>query len=58
MAAHPLRLSTAETQYAITFDRNELDTGFDVPLEGYEDPQSNTFPFMTFRVDYVGKRSG
>ena len=40
-----------------TFDRNELETGFDVPLGGYEDPQSNKCPFMTFRVDYIGQRS-
>ena len=30
MAAHPLRLSTAETR-AVTLDRNELETGFLCP---------------------------
>ena len=57
MAAHPWRSSIAEKQSGVTFDRNELETRFDVPLVGYEDPQPNKYPSMTFRVDYIGQRS-
>ena len=57
VAAHPWRWSTAEKQSVVTFDRNELETGFDVPLDGYENYQPNKYPFMTFRVDYIGQRS-
>ena len=57
MAAHPRRLCTAETQYAVTLDRNELETGFYVPLDDCDNPQSNKHYFMTFQVDYIGQRS-
>ena len=38
-------------QSAVTFYRNEqLETGFDIPLDGCVDPQSNKYPLLTFRV--------
>ena len=37
--------------------KHELETGFDVPLDGYENPQSNKYFVMTFQVDRVSQRS-
>ena len=50
MVAHPWRSPPAEKQSAVTFDRNELETRFDVPLDGYQDLQWNKHPSMTFRA--------
>ena len=40
-----------------TVDLSVLESGFDVLLYGYEDPQSNKFPWMSFLVYYIGQRS-
>ena len=54
MAVHSRRSSTAETQSAVIFDPSERET---VPLDGYEDPQSNKYYIMTFQVEHIGQCS-